>query len=69
MGEGGKIWDGIYMRRFGIGFIYGGLGWDLYTEVQTSYPVSLGEAIWRKGKQNDHTCPFVLLDVRWFLCI
>ena len=24
MGEGGKIWDGIYMRRFGMGFIYGG---------------------------------------------
>ena len=24
MGEGGKIWDGIYMRRFGMGSIYGG---------------------------------------------
>ena len=59
----------VKVARFGMGFICGGLGWDLYTEVQTSYPVSLGEAIWRKGKQNDHTCPFVLLDVRWFLCI
>ena len=52
-----------------MGFICGGLGWDLYTEAQTSYPVSLGEAIWRKGKQNDHTCPFNWLDVRWFFCI
>ena len=59
----------VKVARFGTGFICEGLGWDLYTEAQTSYPFSLGEAIWRRGKQNDHTCPFDWLDVRWFFCI
>ena len=59
----------VKVARFGMGFICGGLGWDLYTEAQTSYPFSRGEAIWRRGKQNDHTCPLDWLDVRWFFCI